>query len=119
MTLAFHEQHQQPEKAVSAEGTWATAFDELSRQIRCCFTRRESHLRALTYMQGLMSGASRKNGWQVAEEAGETSPYGMQHLLDRAKWDCDGVQDALRTYVWEALAEPNAVLVIDSSPSIF
>ena len=69
----------------------------------------------LAYMQGLMSGASRKNGWQVAEGVGETTAYGMQHLLDRAKWDCDGLRDALHAYVREMLAAPNAVLVIDET----
>jgi SRSO17 transposase len=39
----------------------------------------------------------------------------MQHLLDRAKWDCDGVRDELRTYVRETLADPNGVLVIDET----
>jgi SRSO17 transposase len=77
--------------------------------------RQESSLRALAYIRGLMSEAARKNGWQIAEEVGEATPYGMQHLLDRAKWDCDGVRDALRTYVWETLADPNAVLVIDET----
>jgi hypothetical protein len=62
-----------------------------------------------------MSPAERKNGWQVAEEVREATPYAMQHLLDRAKWDCDGVRDELRTYVRETLAEPNGVLVIDET----
>jgi len=39
----------------------------------------------------------------------------MQHLLDRAKWDCDGVRDELRTYVKETLATPNGVVVIDET----
>jgi len=47
---------------------WTSAFNELSQRIRFCFTRPEPYQRALTYVQGLMSGASRKNGWQVAEE---------------------------------------------------
>ena len=99
----------------SPEEAWTTALDQLSQQIRQHFVRSESHQRALAYMQGLMSGASRKNGWQVAEEVGEATPYGMQHLLDRAKWDCDGLRDALRAYVREMLAAPNAVLVIDET----
>jgi SRSO17 transposase len=66
-------------------------------------------------MQGLMSPIERKDGWQVAEALGEATPYAMQHLLDRAKWDCDGVRDALRAYVLETLAAPNAVLVIDET----
>jgi SRSO17 transposase len=66
-------------------------------------------------MQELMSPVERKNGWQVAEEVGQTTPYAMQHLLDRAKWDCDGVRDALCAYIWETLADPNPVLVIDET----
>lgn len=39
----------------------------------------------------------------------------MQHLLDRAKWECDGVRDTLCAYISETLASPNAVLVIDET----
>lgn len=74
------------------------ALNQLSQQIRPYFVRSEAHQRALAYVQGLMSEASRKNGWQVAEEVGEATPYGLQHLLDRARWDCDGVRDVLRTF---------------------
>jgi len=62
-----------------------------------------------------MSDASRRNAWQVAEAMGETAPYAIQHLLDRAKWDCDGVRDTLQAYVREALSAPGAVLVIDET----
>ncbi len=55
------------------------------------------------YLRVLLSPVERKNGWQVAEEAGEATPYGMQHLLDRAKWDPDGVRDELRAYVSQTL----------------
>ena len=78
---------------------WTIALDQLSQQIRPLFIRPEAHQQALAYLKGLMSGASRKNAWQVAEEVGETTPYAMQHLLDRARWDCDGVRDALRAYI--------------------
>ena len=46
---------------------------------------------------------------------GETTLYALQHLLDRAKWDCDGVRDELHAYIQEALASPNAVVVIDET----
>jgi SRSO17 transposase len=94
---------------------WASAFNKLSQQIRSSFIRLESHQQALRYMRGLMSPIERKNGWQVAEEVGQATPYAMQHLLDRAKWDCDQVRDALRTYIWETLAGSNAVVVIDET----
>jgi DDE superfamily endonuclease len=91
------------------------ALDHLSRQIRPHFVRPEAHQRVLVYLQGLMSDASRKNAWQVAEAMGEVAPYAIQHVLDRAKWDCDGVRDELRASVREALSSPNAVLVIDET----
>ncbi len=94
---------------------WTAAFNQLGQRIRLHFVRPEPYQRALTYMQGLMSKASRKNGWQVAEEMGEATPYAMQHMLDRARWDCDEVRDALRAYVWETLADPKGVVVIDET----
>ncbi len=39
---------------------------------------------AQAYVRGLLSPVERKNGWQLAEQAGETTPYAMQYLLDRA-----------------------------------
>src|SRR5438128_3252654 len=39
----------------------------------------------------------------------------MQHLLDRAKWDPDGVRDELRSYVTETLGDEAAVLVVDET----
>lgn len=99
----------------SPEEIWTTAFQAVGQRMRSYFVRPESHQRALAYIQGLMSDTSRKNGWQLAEEAGEATPYAMQHLLDRARWDPDGVRDELRAYIRETLASPHAVLVIDET----
>jgi hypothetical protein len=38
------------------------------------FARSESSWRLKAYMQGLMSPAQRKNGWQLAEAVGEETP---------------------------------------------
>jgi hypothetical protein len=111
MSLPFFSAH----PSASPEEMWTAAFERLSQRIRHSFTRPETHQHALTYMQGLMGDVSRKNGWQVAEAMGEATPYAMQHLLDRAKWDCDEVRDALRAYIVETLATPNAVLVVDET----
>jgi hypothetical protein len=48
----------------SLEEIWTTAFYELNRRIRHCFTRQEPCYRALAYVQGLMSPVERKNGRQ-------------------------------------------------------
>ncbi len=58
--------------------------------------RPEPHQHALAYREGLRSDLPRKNGWQVAEAIEEATPYAVQHLLARAKWDCDGVRDELK-----------------------
>ncbi len=40
------------------------------------FYRREPRLRAEGYLLGLVSGLERKNGWTIAEFAGDRSPLG-------------------------------------------
>lgn len=79
------------------------------------FSRAELRERASAYLRGLLSGAERKNSWQLAEEAGNGTPYGMQHLLGRARWDADAVRDDLRAYVTGHLGAQDAVLVVDET----
>jgi SRSO17 transposase len=50
-----------------------------------------------------------KNGWQLAENAGDVSPDGVQ------RWDADLVRDDLRSYLLQHLKDPEAVLVIDET----
>ncbi len=66
-------------------------------------------------LEGLLRPVERKNGWQVAEAAGETTPYGMQRLLAGAHWDADAVRDDLSAYVREHLGDPQAILVVDET----
>src|SRR4029077_4494143 len=99
----------------SPEEVWTTAFSALGQRIGHYFLRSEPRQRALAYIRGLMSPVERKKGWQVAEVMGEATPYAVQHVLDRAKWDCDGVRDELRAYISEPLASSSAVVVIDES----
>ena len=44
----------------------------------------------------LLGEAERKNGWTLAEAAGEAGPQGMQRLLNFYAWDADGVRDDVR-----------------------
>jgi hypothetical protein len=39
------------------------------------------------YIAGLMSDVPRKNGWTLAEHAGDRRPDAMQRLLNHANWD--------------------------------
>ncbi len=79
------------------------------------FARSEVRERSLAYLEGLLSGCERKNGWQVAECVGDASPYGMQYLLGRARWDADELQARLSEYVQDKLGSPDAVLILDET----
>jgi SRSO17 transposase len=94
---------------------WTEGVDEVQQRIGNRFARSEQRQRVRHYVEGLLSPVERKNGWQLAEHAGEARPYGMQRLLAGAKWDADAVRDDLRAYVVEQLGDPRAVLVIDET----
>lgn len=94
---------------------WGAALDGLHARLRPHFGRAESRRRVRRYVAGLLGPTERKNGWQLAEQAGEATPYGMQRLLAGAKWDADAVRDDLRAYVIEHLADPDAVLIVDET----
>ncbi len=94
---------------------WAQGLEEVHARIARRFVRAEPRQRALAYLKGLLSPVERKNGWQLAEEAGEATPDGMQRLLSTAQWDADVVRDDLIAYVKEYLGEPGAILVIDET----
>lgn len=94
---------------------WAQELEALHTRIAPRFERAEPRRRALAYLKGLLSHAERKNGWQLAEEAGEQTPDGMQRLLNASRWDADAVRDDLIVYVREHLADPAGILVIDET----
>jgi SRSO17 transposase len=94
---------------------WAAGLDALHVRIAGRFARAEPRRRVLAYLRGLLGNVGRKNGWQLAEHAGERTPDGMQRLMSTADWDPDLVRDDLRAYVVEHLGDPQAVLVVDET----
>ena len=96
-------------------GRWAQALLCLHARIAPHFARPQPRRRVLAYLQGLLSETPRKNGWQLAEQAGERTPYGMQRLLSSAVWDVAGVRDELRAYVLEQLGTQQAIVAIDET----
>ena len=94
---------------------WADQLDDLVARIAPRFSRIEPRRRARAYLQGLLSPLERKNGWHLAEAAGDASPDGVQDFLARMHWDADAVRDDLRAYVVEHLGDPDAVLVLDET----
>jgi len=94
---------------------WAAGLEALHARIAPRFARAEPRRRVLAYLRGLLGAVTRKNGWQLAEHAGEATPDGMQRLLSTADWDPELVRDDLRGYVVEHLGDPGAVLVVDET----
>lgn len=94
---------------------WAAELQTLLDHLGRHFARSETRAHLRAYLTGLLSPLERKNGWHLAEHAGDAAPYGIQHLLDRAVWDADAVRDDLQGYVRAHAGHPAGVLVIDET----
>jgi SRSO17 transposase len=94
---------------------WADQLDDLLARIAPRFARIEPRRRAGAYLQGRLAPLEGKNGWHLAEAAGDAPPDGMQDFLSRVPWDADAGRDDLRAYAVEHLGDPEAVLVLDET----
>jgi len=66
--------------------------------LRSCFARTQTWLRAGKYVSALVSDLPSRNGWTVAEQAGDRSPGRAQRLLSRASWDEAAAMSQVRKY---------------------
>ncbi|MFF9438223.1 IS701 family transposase, partial [Streptomyces sp. NPDC014735] len=57
--------------------SWREVLVGLHARFAARFARSEPRGRALEYMSGLVAPLERKNGWSLAERAGEAHPIGM------------------------------------------
>ena len=94
---------------------WERELDRVSERIGPRFGRPEIRGRARVYLEVLLSNVPRKNGWQMAEHAGDATPKNIQHFLGRSKWSADDVRDDQQRYVVDQLGEKDGVLVIDET----
>jgi SRSO17 transposase len=88
---------------------------ELLGLVAGVFVRRETVMQAGKYADGLLADLPRKNGWTLAEHAGDRSPDRMQRLLNHAVWDEIAASAVVRDFVTEHLADEFAVAVFDES----
>ena len=102
-------------KELSEVAAWAKGIEAVHARIAGRFRRPEPRRRVLDYLKGLLSPIQRKNGWQLAEQAGEPNPDGVQRLLATYDWDADLVRDDLQGYLVEHLGDPQGVLVVDET----
>ena len=102
-------------RAGEAHAAWSESFNELFAQVAGDFGNAAVRRHGRAYLLGLLSQAERKNGWTLAEFAGDVSPDGLQRLLNFSPWDEDACRDAVRRYVAARLGDPAAVLVADET----
>ena len=94
---------------------WEAELASLKARIGGVFQRSEGREMAGAFLDGLLSGAERKTGWLMAEQAGLERPYRMQSLLGRGLWSADALRDIVRAYAFEALGDDEGVLVVDET----
>ena len=96
-------------------GGWRAELEQLLARFGRLFVRAEPREQAGRYLEGLLGPVERKNGWQLAEAAGDATPDGVQDFLSRMRWDADAVRDDLQAHVVEHLGDAGAVLVLDET----
>jgi SRSO17 transposase len=95
---------------------WSASFSVFAGRFAARFSRVEPRRQMVAYLRGLLAEVERKNGWTLAETAGEAGPQGMQRLLNFYAWDADGVRDDVRDAVVVALADAErGVLIADET----
>ena len=77
------------EEELAEVARWAEGIEQVHSCIAGRFRRPEPRRRVLDYLRGLVSSVERKNGWQLAEQAGDATPDGVQRLLYNYRWDAD------------------------------
>jgi SRSO17 transposase len=115
----------QQEKTATAEALvsverWRAGLDDLLGRCAPHFRRIESRLRAKSLVEAMMTHATHRNCWTLAEAADEPNPYRFQHLLSRAKWDDAAVRAEVRSAAWEGLSTGAGVkvLVVDETGDV-
>jgi len=90
-------------------------YNKLMNRISGVFFGELGFANAQKYMKGLLSEAERKNGWQIAEIIGESTPYTLQQFIYRGTYSSESLRNELRGYVSENLGEAEGTLVVDDT----
>jgi SRSO17 transposase len=103
------------DEAVSCEDLleWSIEFESLADRVSSLFVHPKSQTHSGQYLEGLLAPIERKNGWTIAEHAGEKEPKAMQRFLNLTSWDADALRDMNRDYAIENLGDPDGVLIAD------
>jgi SRSO17 transposase len=94
---------------------WSAELRAVKAQLQPLFGHASVAASAAAFLDGLLGPERRKTGWMRAEAAGDPGPWRQQAVLGRSRWDADALRDLVRDDALEALAAPDAVLVIDET----
>src|ERR1035441_9832836 len=78
---------------------------ELLGLMRPWFVRAEPWLQAGKYVGAVMSGLPKRNGWSIAQHAGDRTPDRTQRLLNHAAWDTFAAMGVVRRFAVTGLDE--------------
>ncbi len=74
-------------------------------RLRPCFVRTQTWQHAVRYVSALVSEMPKRNGWTIAQHAGDRSPDRTQRLLNLASWDALGAMSQVRRFAAAGLEE--------------
>jgi SRSO17 transposase len=77
----------------------ARTAGELLERLRSCFVRTQTWQHAGRYVSALVSEIPKRNGWTIAQQAGDRTPDRTQRLLNRAVWDGAAAMSQVRRFV--------------------
>lgn len=94
---------------------WVQSLRDVKARMRPLFTQERVAASAGLFLDGLLGEERRKTGWMRAEAAGDPGPWRQQAILGRGRWSAEDLRDIVRDYALDALADDDAVLVIDET----
>jgi SRSO17 transposase len=94
---------------------WDEDFREFFLGFSHWFSRADIRWQALKYLRGLLAPIERRNGWTIAEQAGDATPDAMQGLMCSPCFDRDAVRDEVCSAVVTTIGDPAGVLIADES----
>ncbi|NJR39237.1 MAG: IS701 family transposase [Leptolyngbyaceae cyanobacterium CSU_1_4] len=101
--------------ALETISQWSSILKSFQQRLSPYFARCEARQAAFNYIQALLSPVERKNGWQIAEQVGDITPYRVQHLLGRAQWDETQLCHEVRQYGIAGLSQPEDIFAVDET----
>ena len=90
-------------------------YNILMTRIKDVFAGSSGFNTAQSYIRGLLGSSNRKNGWQLAEHLGKTTPYAIQQFLYRGRFCAHELRDIGRIYISERLGDDDGVPVVDET----